>query len=625
LVQAAREVLQRYWGYSAFRPAQEAVIQALLAGREVVALLPTGGGKSLCYQVPGLVLGGVTIVVSPLIALMRDQVEGLLRRGIPAAAIDSSLPTPLREKILHQAQAGQLSFLYVAPERVTTAAFLEKIQPLPVRLIAIDEAHCISQWGHDFRASYLRLAELRATFPQALWIALTATATPRVRQDILTYLQLQNPVVVQQPFYRPNFYYAVVHDIDKDKRLFQSLQKLHGSGIIYVSSRKRAQEVAEKLRRWGISAAFYHAGMPASARNETQAAWIREKIRVIVATSAFGMGIDKPNTRFVIHYDLAIEPEAYFQEVGRAGRDGELAYAVALLAPRDLEEVWNRLEEKYPPHEVLLRLYELLRQRGGIGAPFPINPTELTEQLRIKSYTLWRALHLLSQEGFLSWREGHTTRAYVRSRVAPEAWQKPITPLQGWIARLGGAALFTEGAYVDLLDWAYQLGIPYTQLYEEIERLRREGWLIHDALPPNFGEVLLQEPPPSPTQWETLRHKYRTLQQQARVRATFMLRYYQQTAVCRAQYLLRYFEELIEPCGQCDVCRGYYAPNRPTESEKMQAAAWLSEYAQVPRPPHELKEAILRLFPQKAEALLEGFLAEGRLELLPDWRLRWKK
>ncbi|MCS7153825.1 MAG: RecQ family ATP-dependent DNA helicase [Bacteroidia bacterium] len=620
-MEQAKAILRQYWGYPDFRPAQARVIEALLAGREVLALLPTGGGKSLCYQVPGLVLGGVTLVISPLIALMRDQVEALLRRGISAAAIDSTMPASLREKVLSEARAGRLYFLYAAPERLVLPSFIEKLQELPVRLIAVDEAHCISQWGYDFRASYLRLIELRDYLPSAQWIALTATATPRIQKDILTYLGMRNPVIVQQSFYRKNFYYAVVHDVDKDKRLIQSLRKLSGSGIVYVASRRASVQVAEKLKQQGFSAAAYHAGMPSSLRAQVQDAWLREKIRIIVATTAFGMGIDKPNTRFVIHYDLAAEPEAYFQEIGRAGRDGELAYAITLFAPRDAEELWRRLQEKYPPYELLLRLYETIRQ---LGSPLRISLTDLAQKVGAGPYALRRALHLLSQEEFLSWREGATTRAYLRSLVPPQSWQETPSEIEHWIVRLGGAALFSEGVYADIADWAYQLRLPYSKLYEALEGLRQRKWLHHDALNEEMGEILLLEPP-SPTQWQSLRHKYQTLQRQAQIRARFMLGYYQQQEVCRAQYLLRYFEEEIEPCGQCDVCRGYYSPQKPSPEEKAAAAAWLSEAALHPRFPHELKAALQELFPQKGAALLETFLAEGKLEVLPDWRLRWKK
>ncbi|MCS6895880.1 MAG: RecQ family ATP-dependent DNA helicase [Bacteroidia bacterium] len=620
-MERARAVLRQYWGYSEFRPFQGAAIEALLSGREVLALLPTGGGKSICYQVPGLVLGGVTLVISPLIALMRDQVEGLRRRGISAAAIDSTMPFSLREKLLTQAENGQLSFLYAAPERLIASSFLERLVHLPIRLVAVDEAHCVSQWGHDFRASYLRIRELRPHLPDASWIALTATATPRVRQDIIQYVGMKNPVIIQQSFYRENFYYAVVHDIDKDKRLLQSLKKLEGSGIVYVGSRRASVQVAEKLKQHGFSAAAYHAGMPSSHRAQVQESWIQEKLRIIVATTAFGMGIDKPNTRFVIHYDLSAEPESYLQEVGRAGRDGKLAYAITLFAPRDAEMLWHRLQEKYPSYELLLRLYEALRQ---LGSPVRLSLSDLAQKTQLSPYALRRALHLLSQEEFLSWRESSTTRSYLHSSVSPEKWQITPSELERWIARLGGAALFSEGVYVDIADWAFQLRVPYAKLYDALEGLRQRGWLSHDALMEEAGEISLHLPPPSPTQWQALRHKYQMLQRQAQARARFMLGYYQQKEVCRAQYLMRYFDEEITPCGQCDVCKGYYASQKPSSDETAAAAAWLSEAARLPRFPHEIKAALQKLFPHKGEALIENFLAEGKLEVLPDWRLRWK-
>jgi ATP-dependent DNA helicase RecQ len=261
MMERAREVLWQVWGYEAFRPVQERVVEAVLAGRDVLALLPTGGGKSLCYQVPGLVFGGVTLVVSPLIALMRDQVEGLRRRGVGAVAIDSTMPKAVREKALQEAVAGEVQFLYASPERLVMASFQEALRGLPIRLVAVDEAHCISQWGHDFRGAYLELGRLRDVVREGTpWIALTATATTQVQKDIIELLGLREPVVIRQPFYRPNFYYAVVYDVDKDKRLLQSVKKLSGSGIVYVSSQRATMQVAERLRGWGVSAAGVSCG-----------------------------------------------------------------------------------------------------------------------------------------------------------------------------------------------------------------------------------------------------------------------------------------------------------------------------------------------------------------------------
>ncbi|MDW8135127.1 MAG: ATP-dependent DNA helicase RecQ, partial [Bacteroidia bacterium] len=583
MMEEAKKILREYWGYAEFRPAQEAVVRALLAGREVLALLPTGGGKSICYQVPGLLRGGITLVISPLIALMRDQVEGLTRRNLPAVAIDSTLPASLREKWFSAAEEGKIRYLYVAPERLLIPSFRERLSKLPIRLVAVDEAHCISQWGHDFRASYLRIGELRPLLPEALFIALTATATARIRKDIIQYLGLRDPVLVQQPFYRSNFYYAVVYDIDKEKRLIQSLSKLKGSGIVYVSSRRASLQVAEKLRERGFRAAPYHAGMPATQRAEIQEAWQRERVRIIVATSAFGMGIDKPNTRFVIHYDLSAEPEAYFQEIGRAGRDGELAYAITLYAPRDAEILWEKVGEKYPSYEVLLRIYGTLYQLGSGSKRLRLSLSELAMHTKVSLYKLWRVLHLLSQEEFLAWRSEADSRAYLRSLVPPATWHSTTDEMVRWILRLGGAPLFQEGVYVDLSDWAYQLKIPYERLYEALNELKRKGWLTHTALPKDTTEFILPSVFPSPTLWQALRHKYKILRSEAQARGRFMLGYYQQREVCRPQYLLRYFEEEIAPCGQCDVCKGYYEVQKTTIEEKVQAAEWLSKELTTPR------------------------------------------
>ncbi len=619
-------VLRSVWGYEAFRPVQAEVVSAILAGHDVLALLPTGGGKSLCYQVPGLVYGGLTLVISPLIALMRDQVEGLQKRGLSAIAMDSTLPKPLREKALQDAREGRLQFLYASPERMVLPAFQEALQELPIRLVAVDEAHCISQWGHDFRGAYLELWRLHQVLrPEVPWIALTATATPRVQKDIIDLLRLRQPKIIRQPFYRPNFYYAVVYDVDKDKRLIQSLNKLTGSGIVYVNSRRSAVQVAEKLRRWGFSAAAYHAGLPTKMRSEVQEAWIHEKVRLIVATSAFGMGIDKPNTRFVLHYNLSAEPEAYFQEVGRAGRDGELAYAVALYSPQDALDLERRTQERYPTHAFLKALYRELKQRVGGGHELVFSLSQLAHETKTSAYLLRQALHLLSQERLIEVRGEIGQRTYLRSVVPPQTWgEARRSSISEWILKLGGAALFQEGAYVDLLDWSQEINVSYEALYTELEVLRRLGWLAHEALPEGRIAVSFSEAP-SPMQWETIKHKYRDLLRGAQVRLRFMQGYYQQRATCRAQYLLRYFEEAVSPCGQCDVCRGYY--REPSVKEADLEVVWveLVSYLQVPRPAQEVRSFLQRRFPRAAEQILETLIADGKVELLPDWRLRWRE
>ncbi len=625
-MERALEILRQVWGYPEFRPRQAQVIEAVLARQDVLALLPTGGGKSICYQVPGLVFGGVTLVVSPLIALMRDQVEGLQRRGCNAVAIDSTLPRALREKALREAAEGRVQFLYASPERLAMESFQEALRTLPIRLVAVDEAHCISQWGHDFRSAYLELGRLRKVVGEEVpWIALTATATTRVQKDIIELLGLRNPRVIRQPFYRPNFYYAVVYDVDKDRRLLQSVKKLSGSGIVYVSSQRGAVQVAERLKAWGISAAAYHAGMASQMRSAIQEAWISEKVRVIVATSAFGMGIDKPNTRFVLHYDLSTEPEAYFQEVGRAGRDGELAYAVALYHPQDALDLERRIQEKYPSHAFLQAFYRQLDQWSGAERTLKILLSQLTEKTRASAHSLRQALHVLSQERLIEMRGETGARTYMRSRVGPEVWQGKGLSVQGeWILRLGGAALFREGVYVDLLDWAQEMGTSYQDLYRELEALRRLGWLEHDALPEGQLEIRLLHKP-TPTQWETIRHKYRDLLRSAQVRLRFMLGYYQQRTTCRAQYLLRYFDETIEPCGQCDVCRGYYRSEAVNADQLEVLQAELASYMELPRPLTEVQNFLRRRFPKSAEQILEILIADGQVELLSDWRLRWRK
>ncbi|MEO1301393.1 MAG: ATP-dependent DNA helicase RecQ [Bacteroidota bacterium] len=350
-------ILKQYWGYDTFRPLQKEIIQAVLARQDVLALLPTSGGKSICFQLPALAQPGICLVITPLIALMKDQVAQLKQRQIPAAAIFTGMHAHEIDVTLDNAIYGKLKLLYISPERLTTELFQARVQKMSINLLAIDEAHCISQWGYDFRPAYLSIAHLRQLVPDVSMIALTATATRAVKQDIQEKLQLRNVAIFQTSFARENIAYAVRRTEDKPRTLRKVLHNLVGSTIIYAGTRKKTQIVAAFLNQHHISATFYHAGLPQAVRAQRQEAWIQNTVRIMVATNAFGMGIDKPDVRLVVHLDLPSTLEAYYQEAGRAGRDGKRAYAIVLYAKRDLNALPARIRNAHPSVTYLKTVY----------------------------------------------------------------------------------------------------------------------------------------------------------------------------------------------------------------------------------------------------------------------------
>ena len=426
-----REALQTYYGYDDFRPLQEEIINSVLEGHDTLALLPTGGGKSLCFQIPTLVKECLCLVVTPLIALMRDQVENLRKRDIHAAAIYTGMSYEQQRTALDNCQFGPYRFLYVSPERLESADFRKRLGELPIGLVAVDEAHCVCEWGYDFRPSYLRIAQLWENLPADKHVpilALTATATREVEADIMAKLTGERGEwkVFRQSFHRENLRYVVRHCADSDDKLQQILRILNGvpgTGIIYVRNRKRSKELSEWLQAQNISADFYHAGLGSFERANKQTSWKDGKTRVMVCTNAFGMGIDKPDVRFVVHYDLPSSIESYFQEAGRAGRDGQQAYCVLLYAPEDNAKMRKRVSDHYPPQEFIERVYHQVAdflqvgEGSGLGHTFALHMDELCHVMGLPVIQTYSALHLLSQAGWISFEEERETQARVLIRV----------------------------------------------------------------------------------------------------------------------------------------------------------------------------------------------------------------
>ena len=433
-----KEVLRTYYGYESFRGQQEEIIESVLAGHDTLALLPTGGGKSLCFQIPTLVNETLCLVITPLIALMRDQVENLRKRDIRAAAIYSGMSYEQQRIVLDNCQFGPYRFLYVSPERLESADFRKRLSELPIGLVAVDEAHCVCEWGYDFRPSYLRIAQIWENMPADKHVpilALTATATREVEADIIEKLRISNfelkdngqPwMVFRQSFHRENLRYVVRHCEDGEDKLQQIVRILNGvpgTGIIYVRNRKRCQELSDWLQTQGFSSDYYHAGLDSTERARRQTSWKEGKTGVMVCTNAFGMGIDKPDVRFVVHYDIPSSIESYFQEAGRAGRDGQQAYCVLLYAPEDKAKMRKRVSDHYPPQAFIERVYDnvcdflQVGEGSGLGHTFSLHMDEFCQVMHLPVIQTNSALHLLSQAGWISFEEEREMQARVQIRV----------------------------------------------------------------------------------------------------------------------------------------------------------------------------------------------------------------
>jgi ATP-dependent DNA helicase RecQ len=559
-------ILRRYWGYDTFRPFQEEAIKTVLNGIDTLVLLPTGGGKSVCFQVPVLAIEGVCIVVTPLIALMKDQVEQLKRRDISAAAIHSGMSKTEIDITLDNCIHGNTKFLYVSPERLRTDIMVARAKQMNVCLLAVDEAHCISAWGYDFRPSYLLISEFRKLIPNVPVIALTATATEEVRADILDKLEMRNARVFKQSFARANLSYSAFAEESKERKLLQVLKNVSGSAIIYVRTRKRTKDLADWLTRQGISAQSYHAGLPFKERSERQSAWIKNRTRVVVATNAFGMGIDKPDVRAVIHFDLPDNLEAYYQEAGRAGRDEKKAYAVALFNQIDLEELSESVERKYPSIEILKRVYQALANYykipigGGEFATFSFDIQEFTGIFGLPVNETHYALKLLEEEGFVQLSENFNDPAKIHFLVDNRQLYDFQIRYQEFdsfiklILRLYGGEVFTEYVRISETELAQIYFAPEPEVVKKLKFLMERDILVYEPrrdkpqlsfLTPRYDAALLPL-----NVFEIGKKKERDLS-----KARAVVRYASHTNICRTLLLLEYFNEFdAEECGVCDIC-----------------------------------------------------------------------
>jgi ATP-dependent DNA helicase RecQ len=565
------QVLNRYWGHSAFRHNQAEIIDRVLGGSDVLALLPTGGGKSVCYQVPALCKAGVCLVISPLIALMKDQVRQLVERGIPAAAIYAGMHPRLIDETFDQACVGHYKFLYLSPERLLSAMARARIPRMSVNLLAVDEAHCISQWGYDFRPPYLRIAELRELLPGVPVLALTATATGVVVEDIQEKLAFRQSCVMRQSFARPNLSYSVLYENRKREKLAAMFRSVHGSGIVYVRSRGETREVSEFLVEQGIQATYYHAGLSMEDRHLRQDAWISGKVRVMVATNAFGMGIDKPDVRLVVHLQMPDTLEAYFQEAGRAGRDGNKAYAVVLFDPADTVHLRHLLETAYPGLGMVRTVYHQLGSYlqlalgSGAGESFDFDFIDFCNRYQLGVGSAFSSLRLLQQEGWISISEGIQAPASVCFRVTREVlydYQIRNKQADGVVKVLLRAHPGIHSNWCDISEQmlARRANLPLEQVVRVLQLAQQEEILYYQ---PRREKPQLQFLRDRVSGSELLldhrRFEHRRRAASERLEAAIG---YVSNGVCRSIQLLRYFgEDTYTPCGICDICTGRHERN----------------------------------------------------------------
>lgn len=558
-------ILKRYWGYDSFRPLQLDAIKSIASGQDTLVLMPTGGGKSIIYQVPTLASTGVCIVITPLIALMKDQVDRLRKHRILAEAIHAGRSHREIDRILDNCIYGDVKFLYISPERIDSEMFRVRCARMDVALIAVDEAHCISQWGYDFRPSYLQIARLRDMCPNTPILALTASATPKVAEDIMYQLRFDKPNIKRMSFARSNLSYVVRHTEDKREHLLRIVNNVSGSGIVYVRTREKSETITQFLQQNGITADFYHGGLGFLSRNLKQEQWINGQNRIMVATNAFGMGIDKADVRFVIHYDICDSLEAYYQEAGRAGRDGKPAYAVLLVSDDDPSRAGQRLRLEFPPLDTIRAVYEKLFNYlqvaigEGKNRSFSFNIHDFASRMKLYPPTAVNALKILQQNGYLILTDETDNPPRIRfivqrddlyrMRVIRRELDHIITVL---LRQYSG--LFSDFIPIDEQEIAHLSGYQI----EHVRELFKQLWQLHIIryIPGNRSPILmLTEERLSEENVRIAPESYKLREEIAREHVDAIFRYANNQDKCRSLMIQHYFgEQSATPCGRCDLC-----------------------------------------------------------------------
>ena len=624
------EILKRYWGYDDFRGVQREIIESIGSGHDTLGLMPTGGGKSVTFQVPALSMEGVCIVITPLIALMKDQVHHLRQRGIIAAAIYSGMQRDDIIRILENCILGTTKLLYVSPERLGSDLFQAKLRHMRVSFITVDEAHCISQWGYDFRPSYLKIADIRRICPDVPVLALTATATPKVVDDICAKLTLNSKLstsfrVFRMSFERKNLTYLVSHATDKQADLIHLLDGMKGSAIVYVRSRRHAREVAEMLTEAGLSATFYHAGLESAVKDQRQRDWQHDRVRIMVATNAFGMGIDKSDVRMVVHYDCPDSIEAYFQEAGRAGRDGQPARAILLYNAADEPKLHKRIRDTFPEKDYIRKVYEHLAYYyqiatgDGYGVTREFNIDDFCHKFKHFPVPVHSSLQILQRAGYIEYLEEQDNQARVKFIVTRDDLyrlrgdtpneEKVIVAL---LRNYGG--LFADYGFVDESMIAHQCGLKPNDVYQTLKLLSEKHviqFIPRKQVP--YVRYLQRREDSEHVMLPPAVYEERLAQYQERIEA--MLHYAKDDSKCRSRQLLEYFgEKNVRDCGMCDVCHNASkAYIQQVQQQILRLLAdrkqhHLTELYRLQLPKEELDQALAYLLKEEYIIQQDGYL-----------------
>ena len=587
------DILQQYWGYNSFRELQPQIIDSILSGNDTLGLLPTGGGKSITFQVPALMLEGLTVVVTPLISLMKDQVDNLRTHDIKAAAIHSGLSRSEHRLALDRCRLGKLKILYLSPEKLQSPTFIEELRTWNVSLIVVDEAHCISQWGYDFRPSYLKIASLRKLFPHAPVLALTASATPEVADDIMTQLGFRSRNIFARSFTRENISYIVRYTDNKPEMLLRIFRSTQGTGIVYVRSRRRTREISDFLNSAGLSADYYHAGLQPEEKNLRQNKWKSGETRIMVATNAFGMGIDKPDVRAVVHVDLPSSLEEYYQEAGRAGRDGKPSWAVIVTTPAtDKATLTRRLNETVPDKDTIRRIYEQacnfleVAVGDGYNCLFEFNTSLFCERFRYKPQVVRNALAILTRAGYLEFIDEVSTESRImvlmNKRQLYDLQLDPLTDRVFQLILRTYTGLFSDYVKISEELIASHLSITPLQVYQSMLALGR-AHAIHYVPRRTTPYIFF------PTSRELLKHihfpraVYEDQRERLKRRIDAMRSFTFDTDRCRVNTMLRYFGESPEKeCSTCDVCRAKRRRPKTSDASLRQTIKYLSSQATPP-------------------------------------------